>query len=167
MAHLIHTRKRLSYTGGQVLGADDLRSEQDYLRGRLQFHNRAVFGFGVLFGLDVSVDGGTVTVSPGTGITPGGEEVMLESGQCLSLPARGRERLVVLSWEEVPTELTPSLEGGECVSVPLRVEERLTLDLASAPPGPSGLVLARIIRGRAGWGLDTELLVPRARCPCG
>ncbi len=47
--------ERLNYFYGQMLGHDDLRREQEYVRGKLQMHNRCLHGHGIACGLWVDV----------------------------------------------------------------------------------------------------------------
>lgn len=43
--------RRLKYFFGQMLGAPDLQTEQDYFRGKHKLHNRCLHGYGVVCGL--------------------------------------------------------------------------------------------------------------------
>lgn len=46
--------ERLNYFFGQMLGAADFRSEQNYFREKLKLHNRCLHGYGVVCGLEVT-----------------------------------------------------------------------------------------------------------------
>src|ERR1700730_3531227 len=43
--------RRLKYFFGQMLGAQDLQSEQDYFREKSKLHNRCLHGYGTVCGL--------------------------------------------------------------------------------------------------------------------
>lgn len=45
---------RLSYFYGQMLGPDDLRTEQAYFREKIKLHNRCLHGYGTVCGLGVA-----------------------------------------------------------------------------------------------------------------
>ena len=51
-----HGLQRVNYAHGQLLGVDDFRAEQDYVRRRLSRHNRLLHGVGIVCGLDVTVE---------------------------------------------------------------------------------------------------------------
>ncbi|WP_437723480.1 hypothetical protein [Sorangium sp. So ce861] len=70
-------RRRPRYFDGRFLAAHDLTREQDYFLDRQADLARAT-GPGVLHGLMVTrVDDTTVSISPGTGVTPAGQLVVL------------------------------------------------------------------------------------------
>ena len=46
--------KRLNYFYGQLLGARDFQTEQEYFREKLRLHNRCLHGYGVVCGLEVA-----------------------------------------------------------------------------------------------------------------
>lgn len=56
IANLQYT-KRNRFFAGRLLTAEDLKLEQEYLREKQKRHNRYLHGFGVVFGLEVSVTG--------------------------------------------------------------------------------------------------------------
>lgn len=45
--------KRIKYFYGQMLGAADFQSEQDYFREKLKLHNRCLHGYGTVCGMEV------------------------------------------------------------------------------------------------------------------
>ncbi len=70
--------QRVSYFFGQVLGEDDFKTEQNYFIEKHRLHNRHLHGWGVVNGLEVSVDKGNVVhVSPGIAIDCAGNEILL------------------------------------------------------------------------------------------
>src|SRR4029453_1595301 len=97
---------RNRYYAGQLLTAQDLQLEQDYVRARLRRHNRELHGVGVVHGLQVSVrqnSGGAgeqVVVQPGIGIAPGGEASEVCAEASATLPKTGAQLFVMLSQAE-------------------------------------------------------------------
>ena len=77
------TLTRPNYFAGKVLGADDLRQEQDYHRSHRRRHNRLLHGIGVVGGLEVNLQPGekgedpAVVVSPGVAVSPEGDELVV------------------------------------------------------------------------------------------
>jgi hypothetical protein len=77
--------KRPRYFAGNLLTAADLELEQQYVREKSKLHNRALHGFGIVFGLKVTVDAGQVLVEPGLALDCEGNEVVVSAAQ--SIPA--------------------------------------------------------------------------------
>src|SRR5215472_6616013 len=73
-------RRRPRYFDGKFLTGADLTRDQNYIRQRQADLARAT-GTGVVVGLDVSVEGTAggeqVTITPGHGVTPSGDLVMV------------------------------------------------------------------------------------------
>ena len=70
---------------GMLLGVADFETEQAYHRGKMRLHNAWAHGWGVLWGLAVSVDAakGEVAVAPGLGLDGRGRELHNPLAQCL------------------------------------------------------------------------------------
>src|SRR5215471_15459492 len=67
---------------GQLITADDMRSEQEYFREKLRRHNRYLHGWGVVCGCEVKPSPTKdkpfqVVICPGYVITPFGDEIMI------------------------------------------------------------------------------------------
>jgi hypothetical protein len=79
-------RRRPLYFDGRFLDASALTREQDYFLTRQSDLGRAG-GSGVVFGLDVAAtaDGRSVQITPGHGVTPSGESVVLPAPLLLRL----------------------------------------------------------------------------------
>jgi len=80
---------RVRFFDGRLLDAGDLAAEQDYVRRRMDRHNRELHGPGIVRGLEVCVnnesDGrSTVVVTPGYALDVHGREIVLEEE--LALP---------------------------------------------------------------------------------
>jgi hypothetical protein len=67
-----------------MVGPGDLRQLLDYLRERQRRHNRALHGWGVVYGaLVLPADGNQVRVTPGLLLTPQGDEIEIPSDSVL------------------------------------------------------------------------------------
>jgi hypothetical protein len=152
--------KHVNYTLGMLLGVDDFNQEFAYLSGRDRWLARDAIGYGTMWGLRVSVDtttqGPRVTVAAGTGLTPHGRIVYVQSAQCAYLNAwlaanqTGVQNLLssplasslplylVLSYRDCPTDPVP-IAGEPCrsaddLTAPSRVVDDFQLDLWLTAP---------------------------------
>jgi hypothetical protein len=160
--------KRLRYSLGQVLGADDLAQEQFYLVGRDRQHNRSLHGYGTVAGLAVALRAASsseVQVGPGLALTPTGCVVAVDALQCadfavwvaaqaaLGAPASDgtRSAYVVLRYRECAADALP-LPGAPCCGdgdnqVFTRTVERFAISFeATAPPALEHAATARFGR---------------------
>jgi Chitobiase/beta-hexosaminidase C-terminal domain len=74
--------ERVRFFPRQILGADDLNTEQRYFREKQRRHNRFLHGWGVVCGCEVRPAPTTakpyqVVICPGYVITPQGDEIMI------------------------------------------------------------------------------------------
>jgi hypothetical protein len=69
--------ERNHYFHGKLLGARDLADEQRYFNEKRWLINRMVVGWGVVCGLDVTVEGGRVIVRPGLALDCCGHELLV------------------------------------------------------------------------------------------
>src|SRR5262252_2558224 len=74
--------ERVRFFPRQILGADDLNTEQRYFREKLRRHNRFLHGWGVVCGCEVKPSPTKdkpfqVVICPGYVITPFGDEIMI------------------------------------------------------------------------------------------
>ncbi|HEY7205723.1 MAG TPA: hypothetical protein VIA61_15555 [Methylomirabilota bacterium] len=174
--------KRVRYFAGQLLGAEDFEAEQRYVIDRFRRLNRWLHGWGVVGGLGVSIDGGEIVVTPGLALDCMGHEIEVERPTCVALPAGGQARYLILSFVERPADPQPALfepPGADEVAVEYRrIEEGAALALAPADParvhGKSArrsdacgrahpLAIARIVRVRSRWRVDSRFRPGRAR----
>ena len=70
---------------GMLLGVADFQAEQAYHRGKMRLHNAWAHGWGVLWGLGVSVDAtkGEVAVAPGLALDGCGRELHNDGAMCV------------------------------------------------------------------------------------
>jgi hypothetical protein len=78
-----------NYHFGMLLGVDDFRADQGFHLGHHRRHQRALHGYGVVYGYGVSFDakGGQLRVEPGFALDAQGRDLFLGAAQCLSLAA--------------------------------------------------------------------------------
>ena len=167
------TLRRVNYFEGRLLSADDFRAEQDYHREKSRLHNRRMHGSGVVGGLSVSLAGGSsrpaITVKPGVGIDPAGNELELDAERSVSIGVKARAFLVVLRYVERPVEPIPSLgTGGDADATGYaRIEEGCELALVPDDPprrrDEAGLSLARYVRSGSTWQRDRAFKAGRVR----
>jgi hypothetical protein len=153
--------RRVNYFQGRLLGVDDFQAEQEYHREKMRRHNRWLHGSGVVNGLGVSLQGTaarpTITVKPGVGIDPLGNELELEVESTLPVQVSARALVVVLRYRECSVEPVPVPGPCDDSNAPQysRIEESSELvivaDDSSTSCGAADLVLARFVRSRAGW----------------
>ncbi len=144
--------KRVRYSLGQILGADEFEQEQFYFLERDRQHKRVLHGYGTALGLAVSLSGSEVRVEPGLALTVAGKVVRVDARQCADfaawvganaatlLPAddAGFQRAhVVLGYHEcdtdrLPLPVTPCCGEGEGVAT--RIAETFHLAFVAEPP---------------------------------
>ena len=143
---------RVFYQYGMVLGLDDFLQEQTHNLGLDYHHERALHGYGTVYGLAVTTSTPsdapadvTVTVEPGMAIDQAGREVTVPTAQCARLGAwlAAQEEAsagtveanlgisgelvvyVVAAYAECPDDLVP-LPGQPCsTSSQVQVPSRL------------------------------------------
>jgi hypothetical protein len=131
--------ERPRFFTGQLLTADDFQQEQDYFRDKSRLHNRFLHGWGIVAGLDVTVDQGTtVAVSPGLALDCAGNELVLPEPERISLSGLAGRHYVTIQYLEIPVGQEPPLQGEPEFS---RVREAGRVELACANPaaGHSGM----------------------------
>ena len=77
---------RLRFFNGRLLTVADFELEQNYFRGKQKLHNRSLHGFGIVSGLNVTIDSGRVVVSAGLALDCEGNELLIPANEILSAP---------------------------------------------------------------------------------
>lgn len=128
--------ERLRYFPRQLLTADDMRAEQEYVREKLRRHNRYLHGWGVVCGCMVepvtSVKEWRVRVCPGYAVSPQGDEIWVSDCVEVDLKTGARDQPCSVRWPCPPVgEMPPGQDGkvtayialryAECYSRPVRV----------------------------------------------
>lgn len=160
------TFKRPRYFDGRLLTAKDLQAEQNYHREKQRLHNRALHGWGVVEGLEVTASGDAITVSPGFALDPEGNEIVLADPVTIR-PTDRTSGFVCLRYTEVETNPTPVLAQPNDLTSALEytsIEERALVELTERPAETS-VPIARIHCGleTTAWQVDTGFHVRRLR----
>lgn len=154
--------KRVKYSLGLVLGVDEFDQEQAYFKERDRLQNRALHGYGTVWGLDVGVEAvSRIRVKPGLAIDRLGREICVGEDQCADLSAwygrsenkdliqaNGESRIcVTLCYRECLTDKVP-IPGAPCrteeeAMAPSRVSESFALKLARQKPDMSEIADVR------------------------
>ena len=156
--------QRVRYASGILLGVDEFRAEQDYVRDRLKRRNRLLHGAGIAAGLGVTVEhnstGPRITIAPGLAFDPMGNEICVEVPADLALPAQGQYLLVLLRYAERPCRFVPVVaspttdtQDDRSSAQPTRLVESFTVALAPAPMADA-VSIARLRRARGRWRVD-------------
>jgi hypothetical protein len=82
--------ERPRYFARQLVTPDDMTLEQDYFRARLRRHNRYLHGWGVVCGAEVvaATKPWKVIVKAGYVLGPYGDEIFIETDQCVDVRKR-------------------------------------------------------------------------------
>jgi hypothetical protein len=104
--------ERPRFFTGKLLAAADLQREQDYQRDKARLRNRFLHGWGLVSGLGVSIEQGTVVVSPGLALDCAGNELVLSEPARVSLLGLTGRHCVTLRYAERPIGPVPMPNGG-------------------------------------------------------
>ncbi len=111
--------KRIKYQYGMVLSAADFTAEQEYFLRKQRRHNRYLHGWGVVFGMSVSVVDGEVLVEPGMAIDCAGNEIFLEIREKCNLPMGPSRLYVVVEHCESDADPIPVSNADDVEQTPL------------------------------------------------
>lgn len=173
---------RLRYFTGQLLTANDFQQEQQYFLEKHRRHNRCLHGYGVVSGLETSVEESTIHVDPGIALNCLGEEIAVCNPVELRLPRAGGVVYVVVGYVEKETDPVPvpgqpaSSEGNAMQNS--RIEEGSEITLESKDPcaghkrqssrwlccgTPHAIPLAKLTFARNQWSIDRRFRRPLVR----
>lgn len=161
--------QRVNFMTGMMLGVEDFRAEQAYVRERLDRRNRLLLGSGIAGGLEVTVErdtgAGRLVVSPGLAIDASGHEIVVERPHGQALPPAGAPLFVLLRYVETPCRFVP-VSSDPAVTDPAmqatRITETFQVELAAAADDVAVAVAKlRVQRGR--WRLDPSFKPARLR----
>ena len=166
-----HGLQRVNYFTGKLLGVEDFKAEQDYLRARLRRRSRVLHGTGIATGLDVTVEhasaGSRITIAPGVALDPMGDEICIEQTMQLALPAQGANLLVLLRYAEracrmasVVADASNDASDEGVTTQPTRIVETFSAALSAAPAADS-VAIARLRKVRGRWRVDPRFKAVR------
>jgi hypothetical protein len=145
----------VNYFSAQMLSADDLQAEQDYVRARLRRLNLSSFGVGVVSGLAVSIskDGNSLNVAPGLAIGPTGDEIAVTEPQSSPLTTVDKALLVQLRYAEKLCNPVPAQADADGAQVRYsRVLETFELIVSSDVLSDS-IVIGELRRNKLRWSI--------------
>jgi hypothetical protein len=138
---------RVRFFDGQMLSAEDFETEQAYHMEKRRLHNRLLHVPGVVKGLDVSLDGPSIVVSPGFALDRLGNEILVELPlQAAIEGCTSKECFVTIRYTETPSDPVPALDG----SAFRRIVEGCTVEVSESP-AEQAIVLARLVRIDSAW----------------
>jgi hypothetical protein len=87
----ITSTERVRYFARQLITADDLTQEQNYIRAKMRRHNRMLHGWGVVCGCAVTPNQNdyTVCIQPGYALSPQGDEILIDRTIAVDLSQQG------------------------------------------------------------------------------
>lgn len=158
---------RVSYYSGQLLSASDFQLDQNYHRDKLRLHNLALVGSGVVNGLEVSLDDGSVpnapvvSVEPGCAVAPNGELLVLCKPRVCTFSTTVSGGFVALRFSEhsVKSSEASSKTGQSLAS---RIGEGVALEFHAQSP-PNGIAIARLARKASRWAIDRKFKPAKSR----
>jgi hypothetical protein len=126
--------KRSNFFAGKMLSAEHLLQEQEYHVDKHRRQNRFLHGWGVVSGLEISIEGSAIEVSPGFAIDCAGNDLVVESCEKVALPEGSGRHYVVIRYEEIPVEPVAAPSGEDCATEFSRILESARIELASTDP---------------------------------
>ena len=106
--------ERNNYFHGKMLSARDLRVEQEYFNEKRWLINRMITGWGIVCGLEVTVDYGCLVVKPGLALDCCGHELLVCEPQALH-PDKIAKQLEIDTYQPFqPVRWVLCLEYREC-----------------------------------------------------
>jgi hypothetical protein len=167
---------RNNFFTGKLLTAAELELEQDYFRGKLKLHNRALHGFGIVSGLEVSRRRDKLLITSGLALDCEGNEIVVPEKVIQPLPPMNSNSSAFLTihYREQKTNPTPVVDAEELCK-PALIVESFALTFETQNPnqhhrhehgrwqacGKShGLVLARLRQTSGNWRIDRRLRRP-------
>ena len=101
--------ERPNFFVNQLLTADDLKTLVDYFRNKHRLHNKYLHGYGIVFGLEVSVteNNHSVVINPGLALDCEGNEIAVYNVIERALPQDKSSLYVVVEYHECKSESVP------------------------------------------------------------
>jgi hypothetical protein len=156
---------RVNYAYGMILGLGEFLQEQQYFLQKDYLHERALHGFGTVYGLQVTTaptpdvaDDYTISVAPGMAIDQWGREVVVRSAQCARLGA----------WLGVQEQTSPGTiaanmgPSGEFTVHVVLSYDQCADDLVPLPGQPCSSSAQTMVasRWRDAWNIDLRWSPP-------
>jgi hypothetical protein len=145
--------QRVRFFSGQILSAQDFEVEQQYQLDKRRLSNRYLHGSGIVAGLHVTVEDGTVIVSPGFALDPMGNEIVIDRPTSVDTkPCANHVCYLFVRYTESGTDPVPAGNGRAEFS---RITESFILTVQDDGAGqPDAICLGRLLRQSDGWTVD-------------
>lgn len=170
--------RRNNFFSGRLLSAADLELEQSYFREKQKLHNRALHGFGIVSGLEVSRRRDKLLITSGLALDCEGNEILVAESLSQPLPQLSDKSVfLIVHYREQGINSTLLPEPDKSIA-PALIEEGFALTFESSNPNqshrhqrgrwqacgkPHGLILARLRNTSGQWRLDRRLRRPVAK----
>jgi hypothetical protein len=167
--------RRNNFFSGRLLTAADLELEQNYFREKQKLHNRALHGFGIVSGLDVSHRRDKLLITNGLALDCEGNEIVIAESLSHPFPQLSDGTVfLIIRYHELESNPTLLPDPNKSFA-PALIEEGFALSFESSNPNqshrhqrgrwqacgkPHGLVLARLRNTSGQWRLDRRLRRP-------
>ena len=172
--------KRPNFFHGKLLTPEDFKLEQRYGREKSKLHNRGLHGFGIVSGLNVTVEAGKIVVESGLALDCEGNELVIDARQSIVAPAGCESGATYLRVRFVETgaDFVSGGEGEGDGEQPATIVESFELSFATensnrshrhlrarwlACGQPHALTLAKLRRGAHGWRVDRAYRPPKIK----
>lgn len=166
---------RPRYFDGRALTAADLHAEQNYRREKAWLHNRMLHGYGIVSGLDVTVqenenDAVQVVIAPGYALDGYGRELIVPESLSVAVGQARRDFVVYLEFAERAdaASVVPLADGAPQatrISETVRVLFEPPTERLTPPPARAdfAIPLARVRKPHQQWQHDRTFRPPRAK----
>jgi hypothetical protein len=164
--------KRPRFFSGKLITPEDLEFEQQYFLKRLKRHNQTLHGFGIVFGLKVTVNAGQILVESGLALDCEGNEIVIGTTQSLVAPLmKSHTAYVNVRYAEEAADPVPTRDGNEMSTL----IETFELDIAEqnynrghrhlrarwlACGQRHALTIAKLKQNSQGWRVDRRYRAP-------
>lgn len=170
--------KRKNHLSAGELTAEEFQTDQQYFLEKLRRHNRALHGFGVVYGLKTKRQGTQIVVEPGLALDCGGNEIVVAQVVKTELPVEPAESSCVylcLRYAERYAEKLCGVDSDRSGNESSLIEETFELVILSQNPHrnhrrqksrwmacnrPHELALARLQHKAGGWRMDRRYHPP-------
>ena len=174
-AHKLVQLPRPRYFDGQLLTAEDFRTEQKYVREKMWLHNRMLHGYGIVSGLEVIAQenengDAEAVISPGYALDGYGRELIVPEAMCVAVARDRHDFVVFLKYAETddPHSIVPTRDAGLQATRTLEtVQEKIEPPAERMVPPTQredfAIPLARLRKPSHQWQNERNFRPPRTK----
>lgn len=168
-----HSPERPRFFAGKLITTDDLALEQQYFLGKLKRHNRSLHGFGIVSGLKVTTDSGSIAVKPGMALDCEGNELVIQTEQTVSPPATSEKWPAAYVNVRYAEDSVGAMTNSEGEGSRIRESFEIVIGLENCNRGhrhvrarwlacgkPHALTIAKLKHNSQGWRVDRRYRPP-------